>query len=259
MIHKPKEEEAVRQYIAEIKVAREATVESQGKAIFYSGGGITRNRLTKNHVRALEYAKKTDARLIDTTEAGKKLDGVYDRNNTRFDNEAHSMMLSRHVMKIASKRYAQQARGDIKTFVCGASPQSVFRKTELPALLVNQNVRSVNGISRQAIQEAYSKSPNRAYRLVSLGELRQSARSARQEAKRTGDTTLLKDVRERKDLYKREFNKKKRPPLSAPTLGKELTKQATPSKTQTRVIKITPETKLTRQRQRKKGRGRLGS
>ncbi|MFM6051839.1 MAG: hypothetical protein ACKPA7_09400, partial [Sphaerospermopsis kisseleviana] len=75
-----------------------------------------------------------------------------------------------------SKRYAENARGHVNTFVMGAKANRVFRTTELPALVKNQKVKSINGVNRRIFEKAYAKDPNRAFRLICLSELRRDKR-----------------------------------------------------------------------------------
>lgn len=202
----PSRTEAERQVAAEISAVKQYSVDSKSQAVFYSGDKL--GGQYRNHERALDYAKRTGAVPIDKTEAGRKLNGVYERNSKRFANETKANQVSDNIGHIASKRYARQAKGDVKTFVCGAREKSVFRKTELPILLNNSKVRSINGIDRKTIAKAHAKSPTRAYRMVALGELRQDRRSARAEARKTGNKEPLKDVLRRQNSYEKQFSKK---------------------------------------------------
>ena len=156
------------------------------KAVFYSGDN------DKNKARAL--AQK-GLNPIDRTFAGKKLAGINERYRQRFG-LLEGDRRSNKVWTLASKRYAQNARGSVKTFVCGSRPNSVFRKTELPTLLKNQKVTSINGIDRNTLAKMHKSNPDRAYRAVCLAELRQDRKAAK------GNEKSLADVKARQNVYK---------------------------------------------------------
>ena len=147
------------------------------KAVFYSGDN------DKNKARAL--AQK-GLNPIDRTFAGKKLAGINERYRQRFG-LLEGDRRSNKVWTLASKRYAQNARGSVKTFVCGSRPNSVFRKTELPTLLKNQKVTSINGIDRNTLAKMHKSNPDRAYRAVCLAELRQDRKAAKGNEKSLAD------------------------------------------------------------------------
>ena len=174
----------------EFQAAKTYSVDSNGRAVVYSGDN------GKNHSRALEYKGTIP---LDRTEAGKKLNGVYERNAKRYPYPKDLVkreQMSNQIMSVASKRYAQNAKGDVKTFVCGARPNSVFRKTELPTLLKNKNVTSINGIDRNTLAKMHKTNPDRAYRAVCLAELRQDRKAAK------GNEKSLADVKARQNVYK---------------------------------------------------------
>lgn len=181
----------------EFQIASQYSVDSKGKAIFYSGDN------GRNHKRAVNHPGRIP---LDRTDAGRKLDGIYQRNNQRY-RSVKARKLSKDAMSIASHRYAQNARGDVKTFVCGAKPDSVFRQTELRMIANNKHITSINGVDRKHVQKAFKQDPtgNRAHRLVSLAELRQD----RREAKLTGDKRLLADVKSRQNLYRDQYGRNK--------------------------------------------------
>jgi hypothetical protein len=172
--------------LSDMQMAARYAVSSHSKAVFYSGDN------GKNHARALA---QREAIPLDRTFAGKKLDGIYERNRQRFG-ALEGDRRSNKAMSLASKRYAQSAQGNVKTFVCGSRPNSVFRKTELPTLLSNNKVTSINGIDRGALAKMHKANPDRAYRAVCLAELRQARRAAK------GNEKLLTDVKARQNTYK---------------------------------------------------------
>ena len=49
------------------------------------------------------------------------------------------------IWSIASKRFIDSASGDVIAFVKGADKRSVFRTQELPAILNNEKITTING------------------------------------------------------------------------------------------------------------------
>jgi hypothetical protein len=128
----------------QFQVAKQFSVESHGKAVVYSGDqGLNRKR-------ALNYSSRIP---LDHTDAGRRLDGIYQLNNQRYG-PIRGRYDSDSVMSQASHRYISNARGDIKTFVCGSDPNSVFRKTELSRLCNNKYITSINGFDRKFFHNA---------------------------------------------------------------------------------------------------------
>jgi hypothetical protein len=192
-------------------VAKKYPVDSNGRAVFYSGGA--------NYFRAYEYANQKRAVTVERTSAGRALFTLKPLNrNTNNVYTRNPLTANRHadrISTITSWRFAKTASGDVKTFVCGARHNSVFRKTELPTLLRNKKVTSINGIDRNTLAKMHKDNPNRAFRAVCLAELRQD----RKEAMRTKDKELrasrLGSVRERQGAYKGTLEKNPKSPVLA--------------------------------------------
>jgi hypothetical protein len=205
----------------DLKIANNYSVDSQGQAVFYSGD----NR--KNQERALDYAQRTGAIPLEHTKAGRKLEGIYQRNLKRYPKHpVKARRMSDQIMTVASKRYAQNAHGNVKTFVCGARPKSVFRKTELRALIRNKKVTSINGVARRHFEKAFKQDPsgNKAYHMVCRAELRQD----QYIGKKTEDKNLLADVDKRLNLYGNKFPRNKSNAPSPGTKPKTETRSQTP-------------------------------
>ena len=56
----------------------------------------------------------------------------------------------------ASKRFIEAASGDVCAFVEKADRRSVFRSIELPILLQNERIRTVNGIDKYEFAKIFS-------------------------------------------------------------------------------------------------------
>jgi hypothetical protein len=200
----------------DFRAASQYSVNSNGQAVFYSGGA--------NYYRAYNYANdsKGNAATIERTDAGRSLftlkplnshtNNVFTRHPPKYKppRPGHPLKddnFADRLSRVASWRFAKSAHGDVKTFVCGARSDSVFRKTELPTLIRNKKVTSINGVDRKHFEKALKQDPSgkKAYRLACLSELRQDRRIAQ----KTGDQKLLADVKNRQNLYRSEFGKNK--------------------------------------------------
>lgn len=73
---------------------------------------------------------------------------------------------------LASERFAENVQGEVQTHVIDARGDRTFRETELPILLDNEQVTSINGISREELK-ALSPDQNYdlAYERICLAEL----------------------------------------------------------------------------------------
>ena len=80
--------------------------------------------------------------LITDTEAGRVLDLMKTVDGFQGLSEAQV----KEIWEAASQRFAENAQGDVQTNVIDARQGWVFRHVELPALLVNEAVTSINGI-----------------------------------------------------------------------------------------------------------------
>jgi len=73
----------------------------------------------------------------------------------RRDSKANQFLFdaTEGVWAQASKTFAESASGDITTLTSQAPDNRTFALVELPALLANPNVNSVNGVNREVLQE----------------------------------------------------------------------------------------------------------
>jgi hypothetical protein len=119
------------------------------KSVFYSGPG---NR---------DRAMASGGVPIDKTPGGKELndENLYGKFNP-LRNEADQYWTE------ASQRFAKGASGDVTAFVRGASPDRVFAQTELPALLSNPNVSSINGMPTQLLRTMEANEAGSAFRAI---------------------------------------------------------------------------------------------
>lgn len=100
----------------------------------------------ENKDAAFEYIKNNpSAMMIDQTPCGSALNEVLG-DGDRFDE--HDKQKVAEIWTVASKRFIAQARGNITAFVKNADPRSVFRSVELPAIMRNPAIKTINGIDK---------------------------------------------------------------------------------------------------------------
>lgn len=101
----------------------------------------------ENKHRALAYLREhPEAMIIDDTECGKKL-AELGINEANFHTDADRQTVA-EIWKIASKRFIKKATGNVVAFVDHADHRSVFRSLELPSILQNPGVATINGIDK---------------------------------------------------------------------------------------------------------------
>jgi len=71
----------------------------------------------------------------------------------------------------ASKKYAEQASGDVATRVVGAAEPRVFRQVELGTLLENEHVTSINVLAREELKQLYDQDQDAAFTKVCEAEV----------------------------------------------------------------------------------------
>lgn len=171
---------------------------SEGKAVFYAGD----NR--QNYDRAFKYAKNNNMKPISSTEGGAFLNQIKTRDTFGIDRD-------RKLWDSASRKFAAETKGEIKTFVAGADQQSTFRRIELPTLLNNKKVQTINGADRAKLdtfrRETYNRlrsqgldkrtAANQAktvtHRKVAVAEIRQDMNVARKKK----DFSAFEDAKSR--------------------------------------------------------------
>ena len=99
-----------------------------GKSVFYSGQG--------NRKQAEQFALAEDKTTLEMTPGGKVLDDLklFEQGSPLTPDQAVK------VWSRLSRRYAEQAAGDVFCFVVGARPTGVFTTVELPELKKNRKV-----------------------------------------------------------------------------------------------------------------------
>lgn len=96
----------------------------------------------ENKIQAFEYVKNHPGSLmLDHTPCGVKMINLGLENgrcNLKEDEVAY-------LWKVASKRLLESASGNITAFVKNADERSVFRSMELPTILANDKIKTING------------------------------------------------------------------------------------------------------------------
>jgi hypothetical protein len=113
-------------YKGAVKTLDVATDANQ--AVFYSGPG--------NRALAMEFAEQNGKKTIDMTAGGKWLN-----EQNLYDFLPRGM--ADDIWKDLSKRFADDASGQVTGFVKGARPDRVFESVEYPTLLKNKKVTNV--------------------------------------------------------------------------------------------------------------------
>ncbi len=97
----------------------------------------------ENKDKAFAYLQKNpQAMMIDQTPCGQKLIALGMLEDTLPKEQITE------VWRVASRRLIASAEGNITAFVDNADKRSVFRGEELPGLLKNPKVKTINGMDK---------------------------------------------------------------------------------------------------------------
>lgn len=108
---------------------------------------------TENRDKAFAYVKEnTGKKMIEHTACGAELVRLGLASSSSCNLSAEQVA---KVWKVASKRFIEAARGDVRAFVDGADPRSVFRSMELPTILQNEHIRTINGIDKHDFAQRF--------------------------------------------------------------------------------------------------------
>lgn len=97
-----------------------------------------------NRAQAEHWADAHSGITIEQTSAGVMLESA--NLEKTFDKK-----FSGEIWTEASRQYASTLSGDVKAFVMEADKSDVFFQTELPELLKNENVTSINGVPKEEL------------------------------------------------------------------------------------------------------------
>jgi hypothetical protein len=169
-----------------------------------------------NHDRAFKQAAWELTKLIDQTKIGEFVEH-YDQIGIReflnvyqyFNHWAKedptltngdpdwAFKCADRVMRHTSKKFAEAISGDTFTAVCGAGLNKVFFEVELPALVANFKVTSINGVPMDLVRDLYNADPYQAFRLICIAELQE----VKQNAQKTGKKEDWDDYKTRRKFF----------------------------------------------------------
>ncbi|MDE1900606.1 MAG: hypothetical protein KGI37_03040 [Alphaproteobacteria bacterium] len=141
-----------------------------GKLLLYSGPRRSVSNafmgLERNHPRA-SWMDDAQYTIIDRTYIGRRLDNFVAKKNiytylegiyANEKDENGRLLYERYataVMMFASVVLVSVAKGDVETRVCGADERGIFYTKELPALMANKKISSINGVSIERLRAIY--------------------------------------------------------------------------------------------------------
>ena len=104
-----------------------------------------------NKRKAMAYLEeKPDKKTLDDTECGKKLISL----GLETGNENPDAELLK-IWAFASARFIKAVKGNVTAFVDNADKRSTFVSVELPLLLQNENVQTINGMDKFKFAEKF--------------------------------------------------------------------------------------------------------
>ena len=134
-----------------LKIARTFDVSSKANSVVvYS---ISYQPTPINRERAIEFIKSNpDKMFIEHTDCGAKLVEMgFESSNTLLKEDIKMIWVE------ASRRFINAASGDITAFVDNAHPESVFMSVELPNILQNDKISTINGIDKNLFAKQFIK------------------------------------------------------------------------------------------------------
>ena len=132
------------------KIAFNADVSSKpNSVVLYS---VSYLPTKENKQKAFEYLKEhKECLTLDDTECGKKLLAL--GLETNFKAPQEELM---KIWAIASERFIAGASGNVIAFVKNADSRSTFRRIELPCILKNEKITSINGVDKSIFASDFS-------------------------------------------------------------------------------------------------------
>ena len=149
------------------ELAKQVDVDSPGRVTVLYSGGVADRVSAWQVVTAMQEAGE-DVRLIDRTEINKFLNSrefisaTADAHGIRADDIRRRTPTAQAAndwlyhptdgpWADASARFADATRGEVKVLASGAAPNRVFALTELPHILTNPEVTTIEGIPRETL------------------------------------------------------------------------------------------------------------
>lgn len=143
-----------------------SVLETNGRVQLYSGPEkwITDllDTLAHNHPRAEQQSENSANTRIEETLLGQgleKIDGVQDIYAFFYKAYDHDLETGFYhadrVMRFASHEFAKACYGHVETAVCGADLDKIFFEVELPELMRNPRVKTINNIPMKKLVAMY--------------------------------------------------------------------------------------------------------
>lgn len=123
-----------------LEVARSFSVSTPADSIvLYS---VSYLPTKENRDQAFAFVKQNPGKMmIEHTDCGAKL---VELGMCSSDSGLSQEQVA-EIWRVASKRFIKEASGEVRAFVKDADPRSVFRAMELPQLLENERITTING------------------------------------------------------------------------------------------------------------------
>jgi hypothetical protein len=196
--------------------------ESDGKSILYAG--FIKQKFN-NWARAEEYAKAYNMIPIQFTEGGKYLSNPDRKSELNYSEDEYLRVWDR-----GSVKYCFNIVGSVKTFVCGARKESIFRRKEIHAMLKSHFIEDINGrdhadyllLYRCALarlndeatiprDRRHSRAINHVFHAIAFNEIRQDLAAARANDNQKEISTVLSRVRHLREQQHEDFRRAARP------------------------------------------------
>jgi len=106
----------------------------------------------ENRDKAFAFVNENkESKTIENTPCGKKLVEL----GFACANISLNKDMVAEVWSVASERMIKNAKGNVRAFVDGADPRSVFCRVELPNILANENIITINGIDKNEFAKKF--------------------------------------------------------------------------------------------------------
>lgn len=103
------------------------------------------------------------------------------------------------VMGFVSAAFILSSQGNVDTLVCGAGTQKVFYLFELPAIMANDKITSINGVPKEKFAKIYNSGAKDAvyqtYRAICESEIARLGELAHKKGKRSAEWRIWKEQR----------------------------------------------------------------
>lgn len=207
----------------DLRKIRILSFSSYRKSLLYAG--FERNRFD-NWKLAADFAEAHNMFPIQATEGGEYLSKPDRKIELRYSKQELKRIWDR-----SSINYCISAEGSVKTFVCGANPDSTFRRKEIHAMMHSHTIDQINGrdhsdyirLRREVLArlneestlsrpERHKRSINMVFRAIALAEIRQDLSEARQQQNPEAEKAVLARIGHLRYQHKTELRQQPRAP-----------------------------------------------